>query len=197
MSDTFLGRSVLELGPCRVEVKPKVIDWDDESGWISVGNTDQTTWRRIANKADLVASQTGTRPDNKVIVGQQGQLEFGMGQATAERLELVVQDIKLEKTGPVVNQLMVVNKLGEDDRSILFWVRATKIFGGILSVDPLDQIFALAAPMSETIEEVFDAATQRFVPVLLEAYFNDAESSDFPVTHSGGEVALFWTKSNI
>lgn len=196
-TNSFLGKAVLELGPAQIEIKPLVIDWDDPSGWINVGNTQNAIFRRIATKADLVSSQTGTEADNRVITGQRVEMESPLGQATLERLVEVVQDLKLEKTGEVVNQWMIVNKLGESDRDILFWIKITKIVGGIPSTDELDICYMAVAPQSETVEINFDANTQRFFLVVFRGYLNDSNTSNFPVQHSDGEFAFAWSKSNV
>ena len=192
---SFLGTPDLELGAANVYVKsPISLDWDDESGWVDLGLVENILWRRIASKTDLLAAQGGTRPSDKVITEQRVQIEAGLGQAFLERLVLVVQDLKLEKTGDVVNQWMIVNKLGERDSQARFWLRVIKINAGIESADPLDRAYSLVSPMSETVELTYDAATQRFFGLLFEAYLNDDSASNFPVSHSDGEFAFAWSR---
>lgn len=190
---SFLGGPTTELGPVQLEFKPKEIDWADESGWIDAGKTQQTLFRRTSTKTDLLTSQDGTEPGNRVITGQKVEYEAPLGQGTAERLADLVQDILLEKSGDVVNQWMIVNKIGEDDLANLFWLRVTRVIGGIVSTNPLHVSYSLVAPQSESVELLFDAATQRYFGLIFRAYLNDAENSAFPVFHSSGPAAFAWS----
>ncbi len=195
MADTasFLGGPNTELGPVKIEVKPVEIDWADESGWLNIGKTQSSTFRRIMAKADHLTSQDGTEPSNRTVTGQRTEFEAPLGQPHLERLQLLVQDLKLVESGGEIKQWMFVNKVGEDDLSRLFFLRATKIVGGKLSTSELQKLYMLVAFQTETAELVYDAATQRFFGLIFRGYFNNDENSGFPVQHPDGEFSNAWS----
>lgn len=196
-TNSILGRRQLDLGPSNVYVKPLFIssvetDWADNSDWIDLGFVESLTQRFINTKTDLNASQEGTRPADKVITGQQAQIETNLGQPFLERLELIQQGLTLIKdSAGLITQWQFGKRLGERDSDTFFWVRAIKIERGIESVDLLDRSFMKAAAMSDTVELVFDAATQRFYGVLFESYLNDTGA--FSVVDTEGRFAYNWS----
>jgi len=193
---SILGKESLELGPANIYVKPLIVssvatDWADVSDWIYLGETESSTLRLITSKTDLNSSQKGTRPADKVVTGQQAQIETNLGQAYLERLEEIQQGLYLKKTGETVEQWQFTKRLGEQDSDVLFWVKMVKINAGIESTNLLDIAYMKAAPMTEQAELTFDAATQRFYGLLLEAYENDTGA--YAVSDDSGRPAYAWS----
>lgn len=177
--NSILGKDDMVLGPGNLYIKPFTIDgnptdWKDESDWIEMGLTESTIFRILTTKADLLASQKGTRPANKVITAQQTQIEAGLGEATLERLEQVQQGLSITRdTAGEMTSWKIVNVLGQRDSDKYFWVKFVELDGGVESVLPFDTLYAKAAPSIESAELTFDAATQRFYTVMFETYLND------------------------
>lgn len=194
---SILGRNQLDLGPANVYIKSLVVDsvatdWADDTDWIDLGYTESLTMRMLTTKADLMASQVGTRPADKVITGQQVQIETSLGKAYLERLENIQQGLQLVKeTDGTVTQWKFVKKLGQRDSDVFFWVKVVKFNAGAESTDPLDTAYAKASPASDTVELTFDAATQRFYAVMFEAYEND--EGPYAVVGENGEPAYSWS----
>ncbi len=193
---SILGRNSLDLGPANLSVKALFIasvetNWADESDWIDMGLTESSTLRLITSKTDLNASQEGTRPADKVVTAQQVQIETNLGEPFLERLELVQQGLVVEKDTPgVVEQWMIVKRLGQRDSDVEFWARLIKVEDGVQSTDINNIVYIRAAAMNDNVELVFDAASQRFYGVLFEAYLNDKGS--FSVAAADGAFAYAW-----
>jgi hypothetical protein len=190
---SIFGKNYLQMGPSNIYIKPIALgSWDIDTNWIALGLTESVIFRSITSKGDLKASQKGDRPYDKVIISQQCQVEAGLGQASLETLEYVGQGISLIKdSNNVITQAMIVNKLGSRDRENLFWVKIVELDGNVESTDPLDSVYMLAAPSSDTVELTFDATTQRFWGTMFEAYENEDDAT--LVVDDDGNSAYVWT----
>ena len=181
------------MGPSNIYIKPIASgSWNLNTLWLSLGLTESVIFRTITTKGDLKASQKGDRPYDKVIIAQQCQIEAGLGQAALEILEDVAQGVSLiRNTANAITQAMIVNKLGARDRENLFWVKIVELDGNVESTNPLDEVYMLASPSSETVELTFDATTQRFWGTMFEAYENEDLATR--VVDGDGNVAYAWT----
>lgn len=204
MSETasLLGSPQLDLGPANIYLKQRFInsvetDWDSDSDYLSAGKTESTTLRLITGKTELKSSQGGERPDDKVVTSQQCQVEAALGQATLERLALFQQGIELIKNsaGDIV-RWMFTKKLGQRDSDNQFWVKVIKINAGVESTDPLEISYMRASPSTDSVDIVFDSATQRFFGTIMEAYEN--VDGDYPViSPDTGAAAYIWSKEDV
>jgi len=196
-TNSILGQTRLDLGPANIYIKPVLegtveTDWNDVSDWVDLGYTESSTFKTMITKTDLTASQVGTRPADKVVTGSQAQIETSLGQSYLERLENVMQGLELTRnTAGDITQAKFVSRLGQRDSSVLFWVKFVRFNDGAESVNPLEIVYMKAAPASDSIDLTFDASTQRFFGVMLEAYANN--EGTYSVSGANGEDCYYWT----
>ena len=201
-TNSILGRESLDLGPANVYVKKRFDnsierDWESDSDYVFLGKSEMTMIRVITTKTDLVASQDGTRPSDKVVTAQQVQVQVNMGQPTLERLQDIQQGMRYElDTSGDIEQFKIVDVLGErdSDANVELWVKVVKINAGVESTDELDTIYCKAAPATDQVELTYDAATQRFYAVTMEAYKNESGSYAVSFVENGAtKYAYAWS----
>lgn len=169
------GSSLLEFGPCNLY-------WDTETGGdnLSLGGFDQVKVTMGTKKIELKEAQAGDRPADRAVSSQTVQITCGLSRATAERLAEIFQGFHLEKdTADVVTRIWLSDRMAQRDSSIVKQMTLKVIRAGAESTDPLDIIdFWKVAPMTESVELTFDAATQRFFGVVFECYKDDVQVDD-------------------
>lgn len=167
---SLFGSDQLELGPCNLY-------FDTETGGedLDLGGFDQVTVSLQTQKVELREAQAGDRPADRAISAQVVQITCGLSRANVERLEQVQQGFTVERdTADVVTRIHFSDKVGQRDSDIVKQLTAKKIDAGVETTDPLEIIdFWLVAPMTESVELVFDAASQRYYAVMFECYKSD------------------------
>lgn len=175
ITNTLFGQSELSFGPAN-------IFWDTATGGdnVDLGGVDQLTITKAVTKIELREAQAGDRPADRAVSAQTYQLSFGMSRATAQRLSEVVQGFTtdLDTTGNII-RCYLADVVGQRDSSIWKQLTVYEILDGV-QADPATQPghvwdFFRAAPMSESTELVYDAATQRFYGVVFETYKSDIQ----------------------
>ena len=158
-TNSILGSEILgrNLGPCNIY-------FDIESGGANIymGKTDATTIRKTTEKTDLVTSQDGAGRADAVITTETWEVEFGMAQATLERLAAIDESIDLVMSGPNIVGAHFSSVIGNGDLDNAKKMKIVRIKDGEDSADPLDTITFYKARITPSVELTFDAATQRF-----------------------------------
>lgn len=191
MTNSFFGRSPMDLGPANMYVKPQSVgSWTDNTGWTLLGLTESCIFRSLEGWADLKASQKGDGPWNRVIISQRCQMEANLAEPTLEVLESI-DAIYLKRVTAVIKQAMIVKQIGKSHRDNLLWIKQVELQGDKESTNPLDTVYILGARSSETVELVHDAATQRFWSCQFEAYENTDALTQ--VKDADGNIAYAWT----
>jgi hypothetical protein len=193
ITGSIFGKNSGSLGPANIYVKP-IADgsWDVNTGWQALGDTDSVKIRDMVSKAEIKFSQSGDKAADRVIVGQQVQIETGLGKPYLERLEGVKRGLSLSRNlSLAVTQAMLTKRIGERDSTQLFWVKVVEFVDGEESADPLDSVYIKAAASMDTTELVFDAASQRYHGIVFESYIND--DAIVGVFDSAGRAAYLWT----
>jgi len=161
---------------------PGKLYWDSATGGenIDLGGTDQIKITMSVKKIELKESQAGDRPADRAVSAQVYQISCGLSRATVERLEAIVQGFHVEKdTAGNPTRIWGSDVMAQRDSDIVKQLTFKAIRDGEESDDPLDIIdFWKAAPMTESTELVFDAATQRYYGVMFECYKDDAHVDD-------------------
>lgn len=167
MVDSVFGKANFAFGPGQ-------LFWDTATGGVNLdlGGTDSITIMGEISKLDLVESQGGVTPQDKAITGQRWQVTAGLSRATLERLEAVVQGFELERnTATTIIAAHGVDLLAQRDSDIAKQLTFKEVIAGEITTDPFGIIdFFSVAPGSESFEQVFDAATQRFFPITFEVF---------------------------
>lgn len=198
----FGGRKNFQLGPANLYVKRvDAGSWQDNTGWLSLERTESVTWKGEQEKADLVSSQTGTKPANKVEVGFEASVEAGLGEAIVEVIEKVMQGVivRRDTAGDVIQVLRGTN-IGRRDTDDLLWMKVVRLTGGAESTDPLDTVYMLVCPNTESGEWTFDAATQQFPSCMFKGYpassdYVEDEDDQVYATNADGQLVAchYWT----
>lgn len=169
--DSLFGKAELSFGPCNIY-------WDTESGGenLNLGGVDQLTVSKSVTKLELREAQAGDRPADRAVTAQIYQVSCGLSRATVERLEQVVQGFEVQRDSDNdVIRLFLSDIVGQKDSSIWKQMTLIEIVDGIESTNPFEiWDFWRAAPMSESVELVYDAATQRYYGVMFECYRSPA-----------------------
>lgn len=177
MPDTqhAFGSSLLEFGPCNLY-------WDTATGGeeIDLGGFDSVKVTMGTKKIELKEAQAGDRAADRAVSSQTVQISAGLSRATAERLAEIFQGFHLEKnSADEVTRIWLSDRMAQRDSDIVKQMTLKVIRAGEESTEPLDIIdFWKVAPMTESTELVFDAATQRFFGVVFEIYKDDDHVDD-------------------
>lgn len=179
-TDSLFGKATLSFGPANFY-------WDTESGGVNLflGPVDSMSIKLMTNKLDLKSAQGGDQPTDRAVISQQFQMTLGMGAATVERLEQIQQGFVVERdTNNVIKRLHLSNIIGQRDSSIWKQITIKEIVDGIESDDPFDiWDFWQVAPMNDSVELAFDAASQRFYATAFQTY-----KSPFHLDQNGRET---------
>lgn len=177
MADTqhAFGSSNLEFGPCNLY-------FDTETGGenLDLGGFDSVKVSMSTKKIELKEAQAGDRPADRAVSSQVVQITCGLSRATAERLAEVFQGFHLEtNSADEVTRIWLSDRMAQRDSDIVKQMTLKVIRDGAESTDPLDIIdFWKVAPMTESVELTFDAATQRYFGVVFECYKDDDHVDD-------------------
>lgn len=184
------GRTSMDLGPGRIEVSETLANVDawDVADYSDLGGTDKISFDSELKKAGLKESQGGDRDGDRVVTAQTAKFTFGLSRGFAERLKQVWQGFTIETDSldnPV--QIKLAKRLSQRDSTILVWVRFTAYKNGAPSTNPFDILYAKVAPSADAISLAYDVSTQRYVPIMLEAY------EETTVTDDNGQPCYWWT----
>lgn len=177
MDDTqhAFGSSLLEFGPCNLY-------WDTETGGedVNLGGFDAVKVTMGVKKIELKEAQAGDRAADRAVASQTVQITCGLSRATAERLKEVFQGFHTEEdTAGNVTRIWLSDRMAQRDSSIAKQMTLKVIRDGEESTDPLDIVdFWKVAPMTESVELTYDAATQRFFGVVFECYIDSTHVDD-------------------
>lgn len=168
-TDSILGREVMTLGPANAE-------WSTESGGdnIDLGGFDSLRIGMVIGKTGLREAQSGDQDADKVVTSQIYTVSMGLSRATLERLELV-EGIELERDtlGNII-KFSGVHVVGRRDSSAWKQLTVYEIIDGIPATEEDDPLHVLdffrAAPMNDSVELSYDAATQRYFPFVFNVY---------------------------
>lgn len=185
MSTNWFGGAVnFQAGQCDMEVKKVSLGtWLDESGWVNVGKCDHITQTMGTDYLDLVSMQTGSKPANAQITGQEAMVEAGFAELVAETFERAFPGASIVRDGSDIVGVAVVQAMGERLTDNLYWVRLTKYVSGAPSDELLDRVYMLMAPRVESGEWAHDL-TQQFITLMYKGF---PASSDYV---SGGDIVL-------
>jgi len=175
MTDSAVGSNTFAFGPGKLY-------WDTETGGeeIDLGGTDQITLTMQTSKIELRESQAGDRPADRAVSAQVFQISCGLSRATIERLAEIVQGFHVEED-TAGNPIRIWGRdvLSQKDSSIVKQLTFKEIVDGAVTTDPLRIIdFWKVAPMTESVELVYDATTQRYFGVMFECYKSDDHVDD-------------------
>ncbi len=178
--DSLFGKAELSFGPCNLY-------WDTASGGVdlNLGGVDQLTVTKSVTKLELREAQAGDRPADRAVTAQIYQISCGLSRATVERLEQVVQGFEVQRDSNTdIVRLYLSDVVGQRDSSIWKQMTLKEIVDGLESTNPFEiWDFWRAAPMSDNVELVFDASSQRYYGILFECY-----RSPLHLDHNGRET---------
>jgi len=175
MTDSAFGNNEFAFGPGRLY-------WDSATGGdeTDIGGTDQITITMQISKIELRESQGGDRPSDRAVSAQIYQISCGLSRATIERLEKIVQGFHVEEDSagdPI--RVYGTDILSQKDSDIVKQLTFKEIVDGAVTTNPLRIIdFWKVAPLTESVELVFDATTQRYFGVMFECYKSDDNLDD-------------------
>lgn len=180
----FGGARNFQAGQCKTEVK-KVSDgsWIDESGWVDLGKSDHVTMTPSTDYLDLTSMQTGSKPANAQITGQETMVEMGLAEMVAETFERTFPGASIVMDGLTIVGVAIVQAMGSRLTDNLYWVRLTKYVNGAPSAELLDRVYCLVAPRVESGEWTHDL-TQQFITLMYKAF---PASSDYV---TGADIVL-------
>lgn len=166
----FGGSANFQAGVCDVEVKA-IADgsWKDESGWVSLGRSDHATFTMATDYLDLVSMQTGTKPANAQITGQEAMVEIGLAEMVAEAFEASFPGASIQRSGADIIGIAVVQTMGSRLTDALYWIRITKYVKGTPSTEEKDRVYLLVAPRVESGEWAHDNS-QQFITVMYKGF---------------------------
>lgn len=169
------GSSLLEFGPCNLY-------WDTETGGanLDLGGFDAVKVTMGVKKIELKEAQAGDRAADRAVSSQTVQISCGLSRATAERLSEIFQGFHTEEnTAGEITRIWLSDRMAQRDSDILKQLTLKVIRDGVESIDPLDIIdFWKVAPMTESVELTYDAASQRYFGVVFECYKDETQVDD-------------------
>ena len=175
MTNSAFGSTNFAFGPGKLY-------WDTATGGenIDLGGTDQITITMQVNKIELRESQAGDRPADRAVSSQVYQISCGLSRATIERLSEIVQGFHVEEdTAGNPIRIYGTDILSQKDSSIVKQLTFKEIVDGAVTTNPLRIIdFWEVAPMTESVELVYDATTQRYFGVMFECYKSEDNVDD-------------------
>lgn len=145
------------------------------------GHTESTTVSWEIEKVDIVHSQTGTAPVNKVQTGVPMSITCVFTQPTLERLNTWMDNIVLQYTSGEVSSVAMTQKIGQADSEIE--AEATLVIQNTAGIDAEFQkvIFPKVAPKGSA-ELVYNAGDVRKYSVEFSVYPDETrEVSGNPV----------------
>lgn len=186
------GNTELSLGPGVIAIaQPNTAqdDWDSAS-YNDLGGFSSATLRDALGWTELKEAQKGDGWADKVLTADNSELECALTRPYVERMEDIIPGLYVDyaSNGTTVQQVSRHRRIGKRLSASKLWVRfKANDANGIVSTNPLEHYYTLAAPSMESIEQVFDAATQRTYPIMFGAFECEA------VTNAAGQPALWWT----
>jgi len=175
MTDSVFGNTDFAFGPGNIY-------WDTATGGeeLDLGGVDQITLTMQVSKIELREAQAGDRPADRAVSAQVYQISCGLSRATIERLGEIVQGFHVEEdTAGDPIRIWGSDVLSQKDSDIVKQLTFKEIVDGSETTNPLRIIdFWKVAPMTESVELVFDATTQRYFGVMFECYKSDDNLDD-------------------
>ena len=160
----------LELGPCQAL-------FGTAGAETNLGKTEGgVTARFFTDFADLMTDQDGTRPQDRIITGQGAEIELALADILLENIALALNQTLFISGG--THLVVGENRIGASLKDTFSGsLLLKKYVGGAVSTDEDDWLrFPKAAPNPETVEIVFDKATQRVINATFIAFFDDNDS---------------------
>lgn len=173
LQNSLFGRAEMSFGTANV-----YFDTGSGGGNVYLGQFDSLTISKKVTKVDLMESQAGAAPADKAVSSQNYTLSLGMSRATVDRMEKIVQGFKVDRdTSGQPQRLFLSSVIGQLDSSIVKQLTVIEIIDGI-EADPVTLPFHIwyfpkAAPMSDSTELVYDAATQRYYKTTFQIYVDE------------------------
>jgi len=186
------GNTELSLGPGVIAIAPTNSAEDDwaSATYVDLGGFSSLTVRDAIGWTDLKEAQKGDGWADKVLTADNSEIECALTRPYVERMEDLIPGLFVDyaSNGTTVQQISRHRRIGKRLSAGKVWVRfKANDVDGVVSTNVLEWIYMLAAPSMETIEQVFDATTQRTYPVMFGAF----ECAD--VANTAGQPALWWT----
>lgn len=188
----IFGNTELSLGPGVIAIAPTnsaVNDWDSAT-YADLGGFSSATIRDVLGYTELKEAQKGDGWADKVLTSDNSEIEVALTRPYVERMEDIIPGLYVDyaSNGTTVQQVSRHRRIGKRLSSAKVWVRFKAYdSNGIISTNPLEHYYTLAAASMESIEQVFDATTQRTYPVMFGAFECDA------VTNLASQPAMWWT----
>jgi hypothetical protein len=171
----------LELGPCMLYFG--TAGAEEALGYTQGG----VTIRFLTDYADLMSDQDGSRPQERVIVGQGAEIEAPLAEVVLEKLAVALGQHWTVAAGSqlVVGEKLLGTKLTTKAESLLM----KKYVDGVVSAEAENWMrFPKAAPTAESIELMFNATDQRTLPITFFAFFDDDD-----VLYYLGDESIGWS----
>ena len=167
MANSILGSEILgqNLGPCNVYF---AIETGGSNTYM--GKTDSTVIRKTTEKTDLVTSQDGAGRADAVITTETWEVEFGLAQATLDKLAEIDEPIDLNLSGPDIIGAHFASVIGNGDLENAHTMKIVRIRNGLDSTNPLDTLILWKARITSSFELTYDASTQRFLGTMAYCY---------------------------
>lgn len=164
----FGGSKNFQVGQYAVAAKKvSAGSWKDPAGWDTFGRSDATTFKPEVDWAELKSHQDGSRPVDYQATGMGFMLEMGLGELYAESFKKVFPGVIITESAPgVIEGVSIAPIDGDRVSDRLYWVKATKLRGGVPSLEPLDTIYALMGSKIESLEIKGDLS-QQFIAVTM------------------------------
>jgi hypothetical protein len=167
MTDSIFGHSNFAYGPGNLY-------WDTATGGADtyLGCTDQISITAEITKIELKCAQEGDRAADRAISAQRFIITLGLARSTVERLEETFQGFEVETdTAGDPERIWLSDLQAQRDSDIWKQMTFFEIIDGVESTDPFGIFdFWRCAPMIESVELIYDAATQRYFGEVFETY---------------------------
>lgn len=182
------GSDKLSLGPGQILISTQINTAYNLATFTDLGGTDSIEFTPSIKKVGLKYSQAGDRDADKVVTAQDAMIKFGLAFGFSERLKSVVQGFQtVTDSSGYVTQIKNEKRLSERDSEILMWILFKEYAGGKPSTNPRRWLYFKGAPSADSFPLKYDATSQRFVTIQIEAY---EESS---VTGDNGNPCYWWS----
>lgn len=184
------GSTEHSMGPGNLYIADTNSAQDDWATAIytALGGSSSATLRDISAWTETKESQQGDGFSDKILTADNAELEVALTRPYVERMADIIQGFYVRKTGSVVNQVSRHRRIGKRLSASKMWF-LFKAFdeNGVESTNQLEWRYWLASPYQETVEQVYDATTQRTYPVMAAAFACE------DVLNPEGQPALWWS----
>ena len=190
------GNTELNLGPGIIGIAtPNTAVTDYASAtYLDLGGFSSLTVRDINGYTELKEAQKGDGPADWVLTSANTEIECALTRLYAERAEDLWPGLYVDYAtdGVTVQKVSRHRTIGKRLSADKRWIRfKANDSTGSTSTDPLEWVYMLASASAESVEQLFDATTQRTFPMMFKAFEIDA------VTDANGKPALWVTGTAI